>query len=285
MSNSYPPNWLPEWIAAAEDDDHAHGVHSYADLANGCLRRTHLRSPDGEDMDGGSDATFGTHCHAWLKAYHDHEPWPFLEPTHDDTCSEQFLMENYARRFAPESLGETILSEQRLFGTLRINGITYPIAGTLDRITCLTAEDVILMVEQRGVVLEPGIYIHDFKTARQKGAMTLPRHMEGDQHTLYYELLRQNFPDLATEFKGTLFHLLYRYKKDEDKSFQTVKVEPPTAAARLRLRSLIVDGTTRLASLGPGHMSAGRCFDWNRMCPIMRICERSNLSVDLSGEV
>ena len=274
----YPPSWQahPEWMAAHAANEHWAGIHHFSSLL-GCLRRA-------AHDDGGEDADFGTNVHAWLDAYHSGRPLPELSMERGErTCSEVTLVERYADRFPSTSLGTTLMGEGRLFGVLTLHGVDYPISGGLDRVTSMGPLDVADFYEsRRGVVLEPGIYLHDFKTKKQHSGITVPTLTGGDQATLYVELIRQNHPEWASELRGTLFHILYRYLTDSDKQFQTINVGLPTDEAERRLRGVVEDGAKRLAALGWEHMSPNRCYDFNRTCPQYEAgCPRTNYVDDL----
>lgn len=272
----YPESWLrhPEWIEAEKDDPHFAGVHYYADL-HGCLKRAVTPHDD-----GGEDASYGTNLHAALDKYHSGETdLGNLNLTPPKaSCSEYELMSRYTARFPPGRFGETLMGERRLRGTITIRGIEYPIAGTLDRVTRLGPQEVVALANEFGLLIEPGIYGHDFKTKKQHTGTTMSELIAANQHTLYLELLKQNLPEAVGELKGFLFHLLYRYVKESPESFRCVKADVPTEFELAQLRTLIREGSERLARLGPNHMSPTRCFDYFRQCPLYNQCSRENES-------
>lgn len=252
--------------------DHTHGIHWYLDRL-GCLKRANAPSDD-----AGVDATFGTNLHAWLDTYHTSGNGDVsalsAEATDTTVCTEQFLAEHYAVTFTPDSLGETLWAEGRLTGSVTINGRVYSLTGHPDRITRLSEADVAKMETERNIIIEPGIYLHDFKTKKKRSDMAIPQLLASAQPTAYHVLLAQNFPEWATEYKGCLFHILFRYKRAEPKSFQTIFVHPPDEDDIKRLQYIMSSAMSRVETLPAGHMTPTRCFDYNHLCPLFGECAR-----------
>jgi len=189
------------------------------------------------------------------------------------------LANRYAARFPASSLGRLVLAETRLRGSIVLHGREYPMAGTLDAVSDIDDDAAYTFAAtHNGVALEPGVYLNDFKTSKAKGELTIPRHLNGEQAPFYVELIRQARPDLYSRLRGVMFHILYRYIQDRDDNsqFQTINIGLPDEDAMRRVKGLIVDGTARLEQYGVGHMSPGRCYDYNRQCPAFIICPRSN---------
>lgn len=252
---------------------HRYGVHHYMALL-GCLKRAHIE----DDADGSDDADFGTNVHAWLNAFHLGLEWPEVSDVHPKAgCSEFELCSRYAERFYPEFLGDIILGERTLEGTL--NGL--PIRGTIDLVTRMDAATACEFTRRTEVVLEPGIYLHDFKTKTRHGATLVPELIGSNQATMYHTLLSQQrdidgLEYFDTDVKGTLFHLLYRYKDHKPESFRSILVDRPDDTDHARLAGLIRDAHERVTRYGPGHMTPTRCYEWSRLCPLYGDCERYN---------
>ena len=258
-------------------DSHKFGIHYYQDRL-GCLRRANNAGDEESD-----EARFGTMMHEWLRAYHCGLELPQLsEERLKSGCSPAQLAQRWASVYAPDIFGEVLLAEQTLDGTLTVVGEDYPIRGTVDLVTRMDVATVCAFQRVTGVLLEPGLYLHDYKTKGQHRDTTVPELINSRQATMYETLLDQHSAnydwaaDFGTQFRGVLFHLLYRYKDFKDTTFRTIFVGRAYDEERRQLASLVRDASERERALGTGHCTPVRCYDWARLCPLFDECPRHN---------
>ena len=192
-------------------------------------------------------------------------------------CSPAELASRWASVYAPDVLGEVLLAEETLDGVLGVDGTVYPIRGTLDLVTRMDVATVCEFQRTTGVLLEPGVYLHDYKTKGRHLDTTIPELINSRQATMYETLLEQRHPALVSEFRGVLFHLLYRYKDFKETTFRSIFVGRAYSEERRQLASLVRDATVRERELGPDHCTPVRCYDWGRLCPLFDECPRHNL--------
>lgn len=271
--------WLPEWHAAEAADGHFAGIHYYMDRL-GCLKRAYGAVGD---ADGSEDADFGTAVHAALYAYHTGAAKlpPLSDERPERSCSEAEVMSRYAARFPKGWLGTVLSGETRYRSTVAIGGITHPIAGTIDLVTEMDVAAVCAFTRTVGsdITLEPGIWLHDYKTKKNKSALTVPQLMYGEQAPLYERLFKDTHPEMAERVRGTIFHLLYRYIGDKPGNEQFLSIAVPSGYAgdgMERVVSIIADAAERVARLGMDHVTPTDCYDWMRVCPLFDVCERKN---------
>jgi hypothetical protein len=271
------PSNLAEKYGGDEKDSHLWGGSFYKAIL-GCPKRYFCEREN--DPDGGEDAAFGTRFHTWLPRYHKwiDEPLPALdpEPLSEKTISEVTLAERYARRFSPQGFGSAIAVEQTLFMEVEIAGKLYPFRGTLDAIVDITAEHALLLRVERGIIVDPGRYLVDHKTKKQRSQTIVTQYLSDPQFTGYYRLWEHH---TGEKLMGTLANILFKYKDDKPEGFMTLIIPPPDDTIDAIWRGIVKDGFERYQQFGPDHMNPidACCFAYFRKCPCFDDCPRTNL--------
>jgi hypothetical protein len=152
-----------------------------------------------------------------------------------------------------------------------------PFVGTLDLVVDVDDEAALTLEAERGITIEPGLWLVDHKTKIKKPQGLVVQYLGDPQFTGYQRLWRDFRPSAAPPLKGTLVNVIFRYKDDRPEGFLTLVVPAPDRAAEKVWLSVVKEGAARLREKGPDFKDPTRCFDFARVCPCFDDCDRSNI--------
>lgn len=246
-----------------------HGIHQ--DLAYmGCARRARLDREAPNGLSFGREV--GTVFHLLAGRYHslgsvEAERPNSYDPKDEITSiiQEAFrLFDFYAELVTFDGWGRVVGTELLVRGTPP--GIVDEKTGAVDMVLELTEVDIANIRARKAhadLVLMPGTYLFDHKTAGQNDSDFALVYGNSVQMWLYMVLYTLTFPERPAPL-GTIVHQLARHKNLSAKSIQCTVVDFPTDDQVAQIARMYHIAQARKAEDAP---NLTHCFDYFRTCP------------------
>jgi len=255
------------------------GFHHYSALLE-CARRVRL---DAEAKARGEHTSsdlepvlnIGTLTHTYLEAGYNGEDIKKLRFTQNNhpACDNGDwqvaalnLVRAYKDKFGFNSLGDVLHNEYLIPKSpeeeekLKLVYKNIPVSGKLDMVTTLNEEQCEKFKEQRGMEIEPGLYIVDHKTAARVYDVTILRYQHSLQFVHYQNLWNITNPD--NKAQGLIVNVLIKTKKPDFRTF----VIPPPDENDIKALLNKFEGARFIEDNMPDYANDNACFSFNRPC-------------------
>lgn len=214
----------------------------------------------------GYDSSVGSLVHKLLEIYYTNSQedyvLEFIDGPENPAWEEALkIFSAYRDLYPPTELGEVIAAEQ-LFRSTNQDLFGVPeFTGKLDLIVKIDDEAAEILMDTRPWLgfLDPGIYIVDHKTKKQKKKTLRSEARWSLQFTAYQMLYQERFPDLPLQ--GLIGNYIFRHKEPTpDRSYKSFWFPPPDKRRQRWAKRILSKCYQMKQQFGEDYANPAWCF-------------------------
>lgn len=257
---------------------------SYYTAGLGCIRRDTLAKKTGLD---GDETKVGTYMHHLLEDYYrdpNAEPQmavEFASLAEDPDANEALKLFSAYRKYFPADEFRDVVgiepqaasNEEEADKLATVFGA--PFTARFDMVVRLDEKDADFCRALRNIDVEPGLYLVDHKTKKNRSHLLVPEMMLRPQFAAYqhaWNVLHEE------KCKGVIVNVMVRHKDPDQDSFISLLVPPPNDTEIQMVKDIVRDGAAARALHGPMWANPAHCLEYFRLCPFLLNgdCDRTN---------